>query len=215
MTLGRSQAQPYILGCWRCWRWSACSRCLRLPLASFASPTGGRRSDHAPHCRSCLRRHRRDRCARTCRLCQPAYLALTGADRPQGCAAGRAGFHRQPRCLGGGVSPAEGRARRQAAAGGGPRCGPDGVSGRWLRMRVRPLGADKRESKFAVWSIADITRDRERQEDVFQELQHAIEYLDHAPSASSRSMRAASWSMSMRRWPTGSTTISRRSVPAD
>ena len=32
-----------------------------------------------------------------------------------------------------------------------------------------------------MWSIADITRDRERQEDVFQELQHAIEYLDHAP----------------------------------
>ena len=32
-----------------------------------------------------------------------------------------------------------------------------------------------------MWSIADITRDRERQEDVFKELQHAIEYLDHAP----------------------------------
>jgi two-component system cell cycle sensor histidine kinase/response regulator CckA len=32
-----------------------------------------------------------------------------------------------------------------------------------------------------VWSIADITRDRELQEDVFKELQHAIEYLDHAP----------------------------------
>ena len=52
-----------------------------------------------------------------------------------------------------------------------------------------PLAADagaparpgKREAKYAVWSIADITRDRERQEDVFQELQHAIEYLDHAP----------------------------------
>src|SRR6201999_931035 len=39
----------------------------------------------------------------------------------------------------------------------------------------------KREAKYAVWSIADITRERERQEDVFQELQHAIEYLDHAP----------------------------------
>src|SRR5206468_12595765 len=39
----------------------------------------------------------------------------------------------------------------------------------------------KREAKYAVWSIADITRDRERQEDVFRELQHAIEYLDHAP----------------------------------
>ena len=48
-------------------------------------------------------------------------------------------------------------------------------------MRVRPLGQSKREARYAVWSIADITRDRERQEDVFQELQHAIEYLDHAP----------------------------------
>lgn len=59
--------------------------------------------------------------------------------------------------------------------------GQDGNQGRWLRMRVRPLGQSKRETKYAVWSIADITRDRERQEDVFQELQHAIEYLDHAP----------------------------------
>jgi two-component system cell cycle sensor histidine kinase/response regulator CckA len=57
----------------------------------------------------------------------------------------------------------------------------DGAHGRWLRMRVRPLGQSKRQAKYAVWSIADITRDRERQEDVFQELQHAIEYLDHAP----------------------------------
>jgi len=59
--------------------------------------------------------------------------------------------------------------------------GSDGSHGRWLRMRVRPLGEGKRQAKYAVWSIADITRDRERQEDVFQELQHAIEYLDHAP----------------------------------
>lgn len=60
---------------------------------------------------------------------------------------------------------------------------PDAEQGhaRWLRMRVRPLGLTRRESKFAVWSVSDITRDRERQEDVFQELQHAIEYLDHAP----------------------------------
>src|ERR1700689_4264869 len=59
--------------------------------------------------------------------------------------------------------------------------GHDGAHGRWLRMRVRPLGPGKREVKYGVWSIADIPRDRERQEDVFQELQHAIEYLDHAP----------------------------------
>ena len=57
----------------------------------------------------------------------------------------------------------------------------DGEHGRWLRLRVRPLGQAKRQSRYAVWSIADITRDRERQEDVFQELRHAIEYLDHAP----------------------------------
>lgn len=35
---------------------------------------------------------------------------------------------------------------------------------------------------MTVWSIADVTRDRERQENVFQELQYAIDYLDHAPA---------------------------------
>ncbi len=54
--------------------------------------------------------------------------------------------------------------------------------GRWLRMRVRPLGASKRDARLTVWSIADVTRERERQENVFQELQHAIDYLDHAPA---------------------------------
>jgi two-component system cell cycle sensor histidine kinase/response regulator CckA len=61
------------------------------------------------------------------------------------------------------------------------RLSSDAGHGRWLRLRVRPLGSGKREARHTVWSIADITRDRERQEDVFQELQHAIEYLDHAP----------------------------------
>ena len=54
--------------------------------------------------------------------------------------------------------------------------------GRWLRLRVRPLGASKRDARLTVWSIADVTRERERQENVFQELQHAIDYLDHAPA---------------------------------
>ena len=58
--------------------------------------------------------------------------------------------------------------------------GPENA--RWLRMRVRPLGASKRDARMTVWSIADVTRDRERQENVFQELQHAIDYLDHAPA---------------------------------
>jgi two-component system cell cycle sensor histidine kinase/response regulator CckA len=59
---------------------------------------------------------------------------------------------------------------------------PQGGPARWLRMRVRPLGEGKRASRLTVWNIADVTRDRERQENVFQELQHAIDYLDHAPA---------------------------------
>jgi len=54
--------------------------------------------------------------------------------------------------------------------------------GRWLRLRVRPLGTSKHDARMSTWSIADVTRDRERAENVFQELQHAIDYLDHAPA---------------------------------
>src|SRR5437016_3214610 len=49
-------------------------------------------------------------------------------------------------------------------------------------MRVRPLGDSKREARLTVWTIADVTRELERQENVFLELQHAIDYLDHAPA---------------------------------
>jgi two-component system cell cycle sensor histidine kinase/response regulator CckA len=52
---------------------------------------------------------------------------------------------------------------------------------RWLRFRVRPL-SEGRDARSTVWTVSDVTRDRERQENVFQELQHAIDYLDHAPS---------------------------------
>ncbi len=57
-----------------------------------------------------------------------------------------------------------------------------GEAGRWLRMRVAPLGEGAREQALTVWSIADVTRELERQENVFQELQHAVDYLDHAPA---------------------------------
>src|SRR5215471_15437950 len=62
---------------------------------------------------------------------------------------------------------------------------PRGELARWLRLRVRPLSAagDPRGTrKASVWTVADVTRDRARQENVFQELQHAIDYLDHAPA---------------------------------
>src|SRR4051812_28294221 len=52
----------------------------------------------------------------------------------------------------------------------------------WLRLRVRPLGDAKGASKLTLWTVTDVTRDRERQENIFQELQHAIDYLDHAPA---------------------------------
>jgi two-component system cell cycle sensor histidine kinase/response regulator CckA len=57
-----------------------------------------------------------------------------------------------------------------------------GEPARWLRFRVRPLGPSGRSLRSAVWTVSDVTRDRERQENVFQELQHAIDYLDHAPA---------------------------------
>jgi two-component system, cell cycle sensor histidine kinase and response regulator CckA len=57
-----------------------------------------------------------------------------------------------------------------------------GEPARWLRMRVRPLGEGGRDARTAVWSVADVTRDRDRNETAFQGLQHAIDYLDHAPA---------------------------------
>ena len=60
--------------------------------------------------------------------------------------------------------------------------GRKGEPGRWLRMRVRPLGEGRHPAGLTVWSIADVTRELERQENVFQELQNAIDYLDHAPA---------------------------------
>ena len=60
--------------------------------------------------------------------------------------------------------------------------GNKGRPARWLRLRVRPLGDGARARRLTVWSLSDVTRERERQENVFQELQHAIDYLDHAPA---------------------------------
>ncbi|MGC1352854.1 MAG: PAS domain-containing protein, partial [Xanthobacteraceae bacterium] len=56
---------------------------------------------------------------------------------------------------------------RVAAAKGRP--------ARWLRLRVRPLG-ERGRNRMTVWALADVTRERERQENVFQELQHAVDY---------------------------------------
>lgn len=182
MTLGRSQAQPYILGLL-----ALLAMVGLFTLFAFAAGIVRFADRHAedPITRP-IADHAFDGLAVTdprghVVYANATYLALTGAS-------GASDVRPVERVFIGNPDVSEAVFRLLKAAREGKRqqeevrvAGADSSHGRWLRMRVRPLGTGKREAKFAVWSIADITRDRERQEDVFQELQHAIEYLDHAP----------------------------------
>ena len=51
----------------------------------------------------------------------------------------------------------------------------------WYRIRVRPLEGLAKDGMMA-WTVSDETRDHDRHETFFQDLQHAIDYLDHAPA---------------------------------
>ncbi|NVN84676.1 MAG: response regulator [Rhodopseudomonas sp.] len=182
MTLGRAEAQPYILGLL-----ALLAMVGLFMLFAFAAGIvrfADRVADD-PIMRP-IADHAFDGLAVTDSrghviYANHAYLALTGAATVQEVRPVERVFIGNPD-----VSEAVFRLLKAAREGKRQQeevrvAATDGVHGRWLRMRVRPLGASKRESKYSVWSLADITRDRERQEDVFQELQHAIEYLDHAP----------------------------------
>ena len=182
MTIGRAQAQPYILGVLALLAmvglfnlFAFAAGIIRFTDRTADDPVMGRIADHAHD-----------------------GLAVTDPQGPRGLfqrrlsgahgAAGAQDVRPVERVFIGNPDVSEAVFRLLKAAREGKRqqeevriAGTDGAHGRWLRMRVRPLGQSKREAKYAVWSIADITRDRERQEDVFRELQHAIEYLDHAP----------------------------------
>jgi two-component system cell cycle sensor histidine kinase/response regulator CckA len=125
-----------------------------------------------------------------------AYVAL--ASGPLGGARGRENLHTVDRLFAGAPEVAEPLYRLAAAAREGRRCaeelrvtpalvGDSEVA--WYRIRVRPL--ERRDSRrsgrpaanpLALWTISDVTRERERHENVFQELQHAIDFLDHAPA---------------------------------
>ncbi|MAU95685.1 MAG: hybrid sensor histidine kinase/response regulator [Fulvimarina sp.] len=50
----------------------------------------------------------------------------------------------------------------------------------WYRVLVRPLAT--RGGQMQAWQILDITADRKHEESSFQDLQHAIDYLDKAPA---------------------------------
>jgi two-component system, cell cycle sensor histidine kinase and response regulator CckA len=182
MTIGRAQAQPYILallallatvGLFSLFAFAA--GIIRFADRTADDPVIARIADHALDGLAVTdpRGH--------LVYCNAAYLGLTGAGGVQDARPVERVFIGNPD-----VSEAVFRLLKAAREGKRQQeevriAGQNGSHGRWLRMRVRPLGKDKRDAKYAVWSIADITRDRERQEDVFQELQHAIEYLDHAP----------------------------------
>src|SRR6516225_9143939 len=111
-----------------------------------------------------------------------AYLDLVEASGPRDVRPVERGFMGDP-----GVAEAVYRLLKAAREG---RRGQEdvrigaqkGASQRWLRIRVRALGEGKRESRMTVWSLTDVTRELERHENVFQELQHAVDYLDHAPA---------------------------------
>src|SRR5437868_5425852 len=181
MTTGRAQAQPYILGILALLAmvglfnlFAFAAGIVRFANRSADDPIMGHIADHAYDGLAVTdpRGH--------VVYSNAAYLTLTGAATLQDVRPVERAFIGNPD-----VSEAVFRLLKAAREGKRQQeevriAGTDGAPGRWLRMRVRPLGAGKR-AKYAVWSIADITRDRERQEDVFQELQHAIEYLDHAP----------------------------------
>jgi two-component system cell cycle sensor histidine kinase/response regulator CckA len=182
MTIGRAQAQPYILALL-----ALLATVGLFSLFAFAAGIirfADRTADDAVIAR--IADHAFDGLAVTdprghLVYCNAAYLALTAAGSAQDARPVERVFIGNPD-----VSEAVFRLLKAAREGKRQQeevriAGHNGSHGRWLRMRVRSLGKDKREEKYAVWSIADITRDRERQEDVFQELQHAIEYLDHAP----------------------------------
>jgi two-component system cell cycle sensor histidine kinase/response regulator CckA len=53
----------------------------------------------------------------------------------------------------------------------------------WYRVGARALPSTGEGGKpLVLWTVEDITRDRERQDHAFVELQRAIDYLDHAPA---------------------------------
>ncbi|KKC35494.1 histidine kinase [Devosia epidermidihirudinis] len=53
----------------------------------------------------------------------------------------------------------------------------------WYRVGVRPLPeSDETQKPLVIWSVEDITRDRDNNESAFRDLQRAIDYLDHSPA---------------------------------
>ncbi len=76
----------------------------------------------------------------------------------------------------------DGRAAEEEVRLPQPLAGARGSGARWYRIRARPVATASGARAAAAWTVADVTGERAQQESVFQELQHAIDYLDHAPA---------------------------------
>ncbi|HMB48095.1 MAG TPA: PAS domain-containing protein, partial [Afifellaceae bacterium] len=110
-----------------------------------------------------------------------AYQKMAGAEGPDDLRTIERLFAQNP-------DASEAVYRLSAAAEKGRRASeeirmPGGIGGksetaRWYNVKVNPSG----RAGQVGWLISDITREREYQENIFQELQNAIDYLDHAPA---------------------------------
>src|SRR5690606_4336773 len=76
----------------------------------------------------------------------------------------------------------EGRRAEEEVRLPAPLPGGEGEGARWYRIRISPVAATDGGRPLSAWAVADVTGERVQQETVFLELQHAIDYLDHAPA---------------------------------
>src|SRR5471032_2025133 len=153
-TIGRAQAQPYILGLLALLAmvglfnlFAFAAGIIRFADRTTDDPVKGRIADLAY-----------DGLAVTDSrghvvYCNAAYLALTGAATALDARPVERVFIGNPD-----VSEAVFRLLKAAREGKRQQeevrvAGTDGAHGRWLRMRVRPLGQAKRQAKYAVWSL--------------------------------------------------------------
>ncbi len=115
-----------------------------------------------------------------------AYRAITGSDGDEVRAVERA-FAGDPKAAEAVYRVAqaarEGRAAEEEVRLATPLGAGEPEGARWYRIGVRPVpGATAAERTVAAWTVADVTGERAEQETVFLQLQHAIDYLDHAPA---------------------------------
>ncbi len=115
----------------------------------------------------------------------PAYLAMTGATGDEDVRSVERAFTGAPE-----VSEAiyrlsqaarEGRRHQEEVRR------PGAEDARWLRLKVRPMATEgvgrlRGVGRASVWTVEDITRDRQSAETAFETLQKAIDFLDHAPA---------------------------------